>query len=189
MIVLRALVGVVAFLLLLLLALLGLGAALGAIDPAGAARVVGLPAVRDAVGAWLDGLEGSGPDDTVSALSAAGAVLLGLALLAGALVPRRERLVRLRATDLGTLAARRRALGTVAQALAEQTNGVTEARVKVRPRRRRGGRLRVRATRPRPADDRAVRGEIKERLRPLTGPFALKASVRTRVGDRGARVQ
>jgi len=188
-ILLRLLVRVVSFLLLIVLALLGLGIALSAIDPGSAADVAGLPRLRDRVGAWFENLEGDGPVATASLIAGVAAGLLGLALLIGLLVPRRERLVTLRTTEHGPLAARRRALADVARSLAEQTRGVTQAKVKVKPRRRGGGRLRVRAARPRPADGRTVDRSIASQLETLTGPFGLKASVQTRAGERGARVQ
>lgn len=59
----------------------------------------------------------------------------------------RERLVTLSRGEPGTVAARRRALAQVATALVERDRGVTEARVRVRPMRRRtGGRLSARAS-------------------------------------------
>jgi hypothetical protein len=188
-IALRTLVRVVSFVLLVVLALAGLAVAALAVAPDAIAQAVGLPDLRAAVERWFDGLAGDGPVATTEALVGAGGVLLGLALLAGLLVPRRERLVTLRRTDLGSLDARRRALAAVARSLSEQVRGVTEAKVKVKPRRRGGGRLRVRAMRPRPADARAVDRAINDQLAGLTGPFRLKASVSSRVADRGARVQ
>lgn len=189
MLVLRGLVRLVSLVLLVVLALAGVAVVVLAVAPAGGATLLGLPQLRDAVGPWLDGLEAGGATDVVSVLSGAGAVLLGLALLAGLLVPRRERLVSLTRGGPGTLTARRRALAHVATALAEQARGVTDAKVKVRPRRRSGGRLRVRATRTKPADARDVERGVGAQLEDLTQPFKLKASVHTRPPARGARVQ
>ena len=189
MILARLLVRVLTFLLLLLLALLGLAVALAAIEPGTGADAAGLPGLRDQVGAWFDGLEGGEGIAVPSLIGGAAAALLGLLLLIGLLVPRRERLVVLRRTDHGSLGARRRALAGVARSLAEQTRGVSAAKVKVKPRRRGGGRLRVNAARPRPTDEKAVERSIADQLESLTGPFRLKASVRTRAGERGERVQ
>lgn len=189
MTVLRALVRLVAFLLLVLLALVGLAVIVVAVDPSGGASLLRLPQLRDVVGDWLDGLQGSGATPVVSVLGGAGAVLLGLLLLIGLLVPRRERLVSLRRTGRGTLAARRRALSQVATGLVEQTRGVTEAKVKVKPRRRAGGRLLVRASRTGLAEPAEVQRGIAAELEDLTQPFRLKASIRLRAGGRGARVQ
>lgn len=189
MILLRLLVRVVSFLLLLALSLLALAVAASAIEPGTAADLAGLPLLRDRVGAWFDGLEGDGAVATASLIGGAAAVGLGLLLLLGLLKPRRERLVGLRKTEHGTIDARRRAFAAVARALVEQTRGVTEAKVKVKPRRRGGGRLRIRAARPRPADARTVERSVASELETLTRPFGFKASVQTRAGERGARVQ
>jgi hypothetical protein len=189
MLVLGGLVRLVSLLLLIVLALVGLAVVVLALDPAGGAKLLQLPQLRDVVGPWLDGLEAGSATDVVSVLSGVGAVLLGLALLAGLLIPRRERLVFLTRGGPGTLTARRRALAHVATALAEQARGVTEAKVRVRARRRSGGRLRVRANRTKPADARDVERGVSAQLEDLTQPFKLKASVHTRPPGRGARVQ
>jgi len=189
MILLRVLVRLVSFLLLVVLSLLGLAVAVTAIDPGGIAGLVRLPALRDTVGAWFDELAGDGPFAKWTLVGGVAAVLLGLLLLVGALVPRRERLVTLSSNRHGSIAARRRAVAAVAQTLAEQVGGVTEAKVKVRPRRRGGGKLRVRAARPRPASAREVERGVKSQLEPLTGPFRLRASIQSRVGGRGSRVR
>jgi hypothetical protein len=190
----RALVRLVSFLLLVLLALAGLLVAVfcigtGSTGPSlgGLADLLQLSSLRDTVGAWLDQLEASGPVAVVAALSGLGATLLGLLLVAGVLVPRRDRLVTLATGEHGTLAARRRPLAQAATTLVEQVRGVTEARVRVRPRRRAGGRLAVRASRSRPADPRQLRDAIRERLGSLTDPF--KLSTRVDVRRRGARVE
>ncbi|MGI8623860.1 MAG: hypothetical protein ACR2NB_10365, partial [Solirubrobacteraceae bacterium] len=74
------------------------------------AGLLSLPDLRDAVRDFLDGLEGSGATAIVPLLGGLGAIVLGLALLAGLLVPRRERLVRLEDRPAGPILARRRAL-------------------------------------------------------------------------------
>lgn len=189
MILLRALVRVLSFLLLLALAAAGAAAIAVAVDPGWTAGQLGLPSLRDTVSGWFDALAADGPVAVFSGLGGLGAVLLGLLLLAGVLIPRRERLVALESTELGSLNARRRPLADVATQLVERTRGVTNARVKVKPRRRGGGTLRVRADRPRPTDSSAIKSAVTEDLRALTGPFKLKAAVQTRLGDGGARVQ
>ncbi|HEV2818902.1 MAG TPA: hypothetical protein VGW11_00190 [Solirubrobacteraceae bacterium] len=192
---LRALARVVTVLLPAALAVVGLAAAIASVGRSEdfslpwLAELIGLPALERAVGDWLTSLEADGPVAVVAALCGTGAVLLGLALLAGVLVPRRERLVTLHSGDEGDLAARRRALGQVGEALVQGAGGVTRARVKARPRRRSGGRLRVTAHRTRPADPGSVRSAATAALEPLTGQLPLRASVRTRRGERGARVQ
>lgn len=190
----RALVRLVSFVLLAGLAVAGLVLAVfcvgtGTTGPSlgGLASLLPAASVRDTVGSWLSQLEAGGSVALVAGLCGLGAVAIGLLLIAGLLVPRRERLVTLAADSDGTLAARRRPLAQAAQALVEQVRGVTEAKVRVRPRRTSGGRLRVRAARPRPADAGQVRGAIDEQLLGLTEPFKLKAHVD--VAQRGARVQ
>ncbi len=192
---LRALARVVAVLLPAALALAGLAAAVASVGSGGdfslpwLAELIGLPSLESSVGDWLASLEADGPVAVVAALCGAGAVVAGLALLTGVLVPRRERLVTLRSGDEGDIAARRRALGHVGEALVQDAGGVTHARVQARPRRRNGGRLRVTAHRTRPTDPDSVRSAATAALEPLTGKLPLRAKVRTRRGERGARVQ
>jgi uncharacterized protein DUF6286 len=196
MILLRALLRLVTFVLLVVLAVAGLAAAVfsiqggtGGLSLPKLAEYAQLPAVRDRTGDLLSAVEASGGVARYSLLAGAIAVLLGLLLLIAALVPRRERLVELERGDDGTLNARRRPLAQAARALVEPARGVTEAKVRARARRRGGGTLRVRALRTRPAQDAAIRASIAERLQPLTQPFKLKTTVRVREADRGARVQ
>ena len=191
----RALVRLVSFVLLVVLALAGLVLAVfciatGTSGPSlgGLASLLDLSALRDTrrqLG-WSS-FEAPGPAAVIAAVGGLGAILLGLVLLAGILVPRRERLVTLSSDERGTLAARRRPLAQAATALVEQVRGVTAARVRVRPRRRGGGRLAVRASRTRRADAEQVKAAVGEQLSGLTDPFKLKA--RVDVPRRGARVQ
>src|SRR3954447_18515093 len=163
----RALVRLVSFVLLVILAVAGLVLAVfcistGTSGPSlgGLASLLDLSALRDSVGIWLHQLEAQGSVAAIAAVCGLGAILLGLLLVIGILVPRRERL---RAPprgappppaggERGRLAPRRRPLAQAAGALVEQVRGVTAARVRVRPRRRVGGRLKVRASRARPTD-------------------------------------
>jgi hypothetical protein len=193
---LRALVKLLAFLLLVALALLGLAAAVFCLQGGSEtlsltklADLLRLPELRDEVGDLLRTLEADGPLALLSLLGGLIAMLAGLALLAGVLVPRRERLVTLEAAPAGTLAARRRALAAAAGMLAEQARGVTAARVRARPRRTSGGTLRVRAQRTRSTDTGAARAAVEDQLRPLTDPFKLRSRVQVRFGGRGPRVQ
>jgi hypothetical protein len=190
----RALVRLFSVLLLLILAVAGIVLAAFCIgtgttgpSPGGLANLLGLSEMHDSVGTWLEQVESPGPVALIAAACGIGAMLLGLLLLLGILVPRRERLVSLSSTDQGQLAARRKPLGQAATALVEQVRGVTEARVKVKPKRRGGGRMKVRASRVRRVDAQQVEGAVSEQLGGLTGPFKLKA--RIDVPRRGARVQ
>lgn len=196
MIVLRLLTRVLAFLVLLALALAGLAAAAFSVQGDketlsyhNLASLGGLPQARDAVAGWFAQIGADGPLAIVALLCGLGAVLLGVLLLVGVLVPRRERLVLLEQRDAGALNTRRRPLAGAARALAEQARGVTEAKVRARPRRRGGGTLRVRADRTRQTDAAQLRRAVEEQLKPLTEPFGLRARVASRVGGRGSRVQ
>lgn len=180
----RVLVRLVAFLLLVLLALAGLAVAVFSIDTGTTgpslgrlAELLHLASLRDTVGAWLDQLEASGSVAVVAGLCGLGAMLVGLVLLAGLLVPRRERLITMPSAVSGDLAARRRPLAQVAQTLAEQARGVMGARARAKPRRRSGGRLRMRVARGRSEDAGLVRSAVAGRVAELTEAFQLKARV------------
>lgn len=192
----RALARLLAFLLLVALAVVGLAAAVfcigkgtGTLSLHNLADIVALPQARDQVGSFLDTLEAPGSTAVLSALGGLAAMGIGLVLLVGILVPRRERLVSLTRTKDGTIAARRRPLGQIAVALVEQGRGVTDAKAKVRPRRRAGGRVRLRIDRTRTADERDVKTRARESLEPLTDPFKLRARIHSRLGTGRARVE
>lgn len=190
----RVLARVVGFVVLLVLAAAGIVLAVfcigtGTHGPSlgGLARLLSLPSVRDTVGPWLARLEEPGSVAVIAGVCGLGAIALGLLLIAGVLVPRRERLVPLSDDEHGKLAARRRPLAQVATALVEQVRGVTEARVRVRTFRPAGGRLSVRASRNPRADADELRSAVSEQLQSLTQPFQLKA--RVDVPRRSARVE
>ncbi len=196
MILLRALARLVTFLLLLALALAGLAAAIFSIR--GGDKPLSLPALadnlrlpqlRDTVGDYLTQLETPGNVALISLLCGLGAILLGLLLLLGALRGARERLVIVDRTGGGVLAARRRALGQMAVALAEQVRGVAAAKVRVRTSRRGGGKVRVTVTHPRDSAPAEVRRATTDALQPLTGGFGVKAKVQAKLGESGQRVQ
>lgn len=192
----RALARLVTFLLLVALAVAGLAVAVFSIGSGdssfslpGLARLVGLPVLSDRAGELLGALEAGGPPAVIAALAGLGAVLLALLLLAGALWPRRERLVVLDEDDGGRLAARKRPLGQIAAALAEQARGVTSAKATLRPARRaRGGKLGILASHSRTAESSQVAEQAKSSLAPLADPFELKTRVRARPGEAGQRV-
>lgn len=191
----RTLARIVGFLLLVALALVGLAAVVFAIQGGEAtlsypqlAEWVGLPELRDEVGALYDRLESGGPVEIVALLAGLAAMLLGLLLAAGAVLPRRDREAMLEETDEGSVAARPKPLAQAAEALAGRADGVTSAKARVRP----GRRLRVRADLRRPAASRdpgAARRAVQERVAPLVDAFDLRSKVSTRAGGRGSRVR
>ena len=190
----RTLARLVGFLMCVVLALGGLLLAVFSIGTGthgpslgGLASLLSLHSVRHTVGDWLARVEAPGSVAVIAGVCGLGAIALGLLLIAGVLVPRRERLVQLAEDERGKLAARRRPLAQLATALVEPVRGVTEARVKVRPSRRTGGRVSVRASRTANTDADEVRRAVAEQLDPLTAPFKLKA--RIDVPRRGARVE
>ena len=194
---LRALANLVGFLLLVLVAVAGLAAAVFSLQGGeetlslhGLSQSIGLDDLADELGAWLTALEASGPVAVVAALAGLGAILLGIALLVGALVPSRERLVILRRDERGDVAARRRAVAQAATALAEQARDITSAKAKVRPRRSgSGGRLRLTAEHAQTVSNRDVVAAAREQVEPLATPLSLNVSVRGRVPRRGGRVR
>ena len=189
MLLLRAIVHLVSFVLLAALAAAGLVVAVFCLEgsrdglslPA-LARYVHLPELRDEVGGFLHALEASGPVAKLSALGGLAAIGVGLLLLFGILRRRGDRLAVLEDGDQGTLAARRRPLAAVASALVEQVRGISETRARVRPRRRgRGGRVVVLIDRPRGAatEESAVE-RAASALTPLADPFHLRPRIRIR---------
>ena len=190
MLLLQALARLVTFLLLVLLALAGLALAVFSIGGGeatvslpGLADLIGLDVLRDRVGDLLANVEDGGSAATVPALAGLGAVALGCLLLVGAFGSRRERLVSLPHEGDGALGARRRPLGQMAAALADQERDVTPRKVKVRPSRRGpGGKVDVAVDHPSTAEDVADRAASS--LAPLTKPFGLRARVRARAALR-----
>jgi hypothetical protein len=192
----RLLARVVGFVALLALALAGLALAIFSIGTGTSGPSLGrlatllhLSSLRDTVGHWLAQLEAPGSVAVVAGLCGLAAVALGLLLLVGVLVPRRERLVTLDSGEAGALLARRHALAQLATTLVEQVRGVTRARVRVHPSRRAGGRLRVRAFRTQPADAQQVKQAVREQLGDLSEPFKLRVDARVALPRRSGRVQ
>lgn len=196
---LRAVTRLVTGALLLALAALGLAAAVfslqgdsGALSLPTIARHFQLPALRELVGDYLSSLERSGPTAWISVGAGAAAIGLGLLLVIGALVPRRERvLVMQHQEGESLLVARRRPLTQIARALAEQERGVTVAKVRLRAGRwRLGGRLSVAAFHPRTRVPEEVVARVSAAIAPLTDAFGLRSAVRARLGEHGrARVE
>jgi hypothetical protein len=195
--ILRAIDRLIALLLLLALALLGLATAIFSIQ--GDARALSLPTLarhfhlpqlRELVDDFLSHLEAGGPVAWVSVGGGVAAIALGVLLLIGALAPRRERLVVLEQNGEVRLAARRRALAQIAGALVEQVRGVTDERTRVRPRRvGRGGRLKVAAYHSRTFSSPEIEQRTSAAVAPLADAFSLRLRVRARRGKGKARVE
>jgi hypothetical protein len=193
-ILLRAVVRLLGFLLRVILAVAGLALAVFCIQGGDSglslpalAEALRLDELRDSVDSSLSELEDGGLD-LLALLIGLGVIALALALVLGVFVPTRERLVSVGSGD-ERLAARRRPLAQVARALAERSEGVTSVKTKIKPGRRRGGKVKVRAECTRQTEARAARDDIERELAPLSEGFQLKPKVRTRLGDRGSRVQ
>ncbi len=139
-----------------------------------------LPELRDTTAHWLGQIEAHGSVAVIAGLCGLGAILLGLLLLAGLFLPRRERLVTLEHGERGTLAARRRALAQVATALVHQLSAIASARVRVRSRRTAGARIAVRASRTQRSNAQQVQASVRSQLENLTEPFDLRARIDVR---------
>lgn len=194
--VLKTLVRLIGFLLALALCIIGLALAVFSIQGGKSglsithlAHLVHLPALRHDVDTFLTRMEASGPIAVVALASGVGAVIIGVLALVGVLVPTRERLLTLSSSGDEALLARRRALAALARSLAERADGVSEAKVRVRVRRRGGGKLTVRAQHSRAADATAARSALEAALAPLIGPLPLSAKLKVRPPEQGAGVE
>ena len=177
---LKALARLVTFALLLALALAGLAAAIFALTRGnpGFAEALRLLEIRDGVGGFLTQLE-SGDASGKAPLAALLAILAGILLLVGALRRPPENALVYEQGSEGRIAARRRPLGQMAAALARSVRGVTESRVKVKPKRRgKGGRIEVTALHPRTTDTKELERAVGEAVAPLA---ADSRSIRVRV--------
>jgi len=189
--VLRAFARLIALLLLLALALLGLATAIfsiqgdtRALSLPTLARHFQLPPLREVVEDFLSQLEADGPVAWVSVGGGAAAIALGTLLLIGALVPRRERLAVLEENGTARLAARRRPLAQIAGALVEQVRGVTDERTRLRLRRvGRGGQLKVSAYHSRTFPSTEIEQRASAAVTPLADAFSLRLRVHARQGE------
>lgn len=191
MLLLKALVGLLAFLLLLALAVGGLAAAVFSIAGEGAtlslpqlAEWLRLPELRDETGDFLRRLE----DDSVdgwAALAGLGAMLVGVLLILGVVGRRRPRSVSLEPT--GHLKARRRALADVATDLAGRAPGVSAARARIRGRRQ--AVIAVDAAHTPRVSSEEARHSVGLLMADLTETGTLRPKVRARPGDGRERVQ
>jgi hypothetical protein len=195
---LRAMARLVGSLLMVVLALLGLGVAAYCLDgfiglgSARPDRLLGLPAARRDVGHFLAQLAAPGDTAGLALLCGIGTILLGLLLLRAILRSSKERLVVLDTdADGATLAARPRTLQAMARVLAEQAPGITNVKRPKLKLSRRGtrGRLKVTASRHRTSERDEVHRVVTSQLEPISGPFNLTPRVRVHVGQPGERVQ
>jgi hypothetical protein len=152
------------------------------------ASLVSLDDLRGKVGNLLSGVESDGPVAALAALCGAGAVLLGLGLLVGALVPRRERRLIVERDARCTISARRRAVADALTDLAERPREVHAAKARVRPNRSRtGGRARLKLTEAAGTDERPVAEQARQDLAKLGEGLSLKLQSVTRRPRRGGR--
>lgn len=192
---LRLLAAVLAFALLIAIAVGGIVVAIFCIRGGTAtlslhhlSSLLSLPDLRDKIGPFLESLEASGPAAAIAALCGAGAILLGVALLLGALVPRRERILIVERSDRGTIAARRRPAGSALADLAEKPREVLSAKAKVSPNRSRtGGRARLKLTEAAGTDERPKAEQARTDLGDLAEALSLKLQTVSRKPRRGGR--
>lgn len=200
---LQAIARLVTLVLLAVLALVGLAVAVFSV-PGGdsglpaLAELARLDVVREEVGAFLTTLE-AGEASDVAWIAGFGAAIVGLLLILGVVGRRAERLLPLvtdpqasadgggegdadpRTRSAGRLAARRRPIAQMAAVLASRVRETESLSLRVRPRRRGpGGRLRVIAAFSADSDAEAGRQRIRDEVRPVAEPFALKPRVRVR---------
>lgn len=140
------------------------------------------------VGTFLDTVAPRG--ETVVVVAAAGAIVVGLLLVIAALAPTRERELHLKDGD-PDLGIRRRALRNALQSRTGRVRGVTGARLRLKPRRRKiGGTVRISATRTPRGDEAVIEATYDERLRPVADAFGLRTKIRSSVGSsRRARTE
>lgn len=179
----RGVTRLVALVVLPVLALLSLAVTVAVV--AGGSRTTDALASLGVTDAWRslgDALGGGRLDAQTVAIAGAVALVAGLVLLVGALVPRKERDVPLAADH--DLAVRRRALRQALGAVAETVPGVSDARVRVRLRRvRDGGRVRIRAARVARGDGSAIVAAVRARVEPVATALGLRARVRETVAS------
>lgn len=153
------------------------------------AELLSLDTLRDKVGTFLASLEADGPVAALAALCGVGAVLLGIGLIVGALMPRRESRLIIERDERGTISARRRAVGDALADLAERPREVLRAKARVHPNRSRpGGRARLKLTEAAGTDQRPVAEQSRRELEQLGESLSLKLQRVSRRPRRGGRV-
>ncbi len=192
MLLIKAFVRLVEVLLMLAIALVGIGVGLyclsGLISLGSARpdRLLHLPTVRRHVGHFLSQLTASGSTATLALAGGVVAVIIGLLLLRGLLGSRRERVLVVEDdAEQGGLYARPRILSRMAREETVRAPGVTSVRrPKVKLRRSgRSGRLKVRASRGADPDLATVDDAVHTRIDPFAEPLNLKPDVRVRLDE------
>lgn len=197
MLALKAVTRLISMLLMIAIALVGLGVALYCFDglvglgSARPDRLLSLPAVRGDISAFLDRLEAPGPTAAIALLCGIGAIAVGALVLLGILGPVRQRSAVMARGDDGELAIGGRALRSMIRARARRVDGITAVdRPRVTLRRRRpGGRITLTVLTNRTAVPNDVRRSVGAALEPVTAPLGLRTRVRMRPGGPGQRVQ
>jgi len=192
---LRLIAAVLGFLLLIAIAVGGMIVAIfclrgdsATLSLAHLASLLSLDDLRDKVGPFLESLEADGPMAALAALCGAGAVLLGIGLMVGALMPTRERRLIIERGERGTISGRRRAVGDALTDLAERPREVLGAKAKVRPNRNRsGGRARLKLTEAAGTDERPAAEQSRQELAQLGEDLSLKLQSVSRRPRRGGR--
>jgi hypothetical protein len=192
---LRLLAAVVGFLLLVVIAVGGVIVAIfclrgdsATLSLAHLAGLLSLDGLRDGVGTLLARIEADGPVAVLSALCGLGAALLGIGLIVGALMPRRERRLVIESDERGTISARRRAVGDALASLAERPREILGAKAKVRPNRSHpGGRARLKLTEAAGTDERPVAEQSRRELAQLGEGLSLKLQSTSRRPRSGGR--
>jgi hypothetical protein len=151
-------------------------------------QLLSLDDFRETLAGWLASLEADGPVAALAALCGAGAVLIGVGLIVGALLPRRERLLIISREERGTIAARRRAAAAALVSLAERPRDVLKAKARIKPNRSRaGGRARLKLVTASHADERPDSAAARSELENFADSMSLRLARRESSPRRGGR--
>jgi hypothetical protein len=192
MLLLRAFARLIEVLLMIAIALVGIGIGLyclGLLISLGSARpdrLLHLSSVRDHVGHFLTQTAAPGSVATLALLGGIVSVIIGALLLLGLLGSRREHVLVIETdAERGGLYARTRALSRMARDEAERAPGVLAVkRPKVKLRRSgHHGRLKIRASRGPDPELAVVDDAVHERLDPFAESLHLTPDVRVRLRD------
>ncbi len=189
MLLLKAFARLVELLLMVAIALVGIGVGLyclGGLISLGSARpnrLLHLPRIRRHVGHFLARVTAPGDVALLALLLGVAAILAGLLLLVGLLGTRRERLLVVERDAEGDLLARPRTVSQMVRDEATRAPGVTDVK---RPRVRlarsgQRGRLRLLASRGPEADAAQTDAAVHARVDPIIEPLNLRGNIRVRL--------